>query len=298
MLLSSKRKTRFDMWFDIVITVLCVVCMLVVLYPLYFCVIASISNPTSLASGKVILLPHDVTWAGYQFLFMDKRVVTGYFNTIIYTVGTVALSLGITIPAGYALSREDLKGRKFILKMYVFTMYFSGGMVPTYILIRGMNLIDNRFTVILMGAFSVYNLMVTRTFFVNNLPKELWEAASVDGCGNARFFVSIVIPLSSAIIAVVGLFYGVSQWNDYMHSLIYLNDQNKYSLQMFLREILIAGQNIAAETNDPDELLEANKTAQTIKYAVIIVASVPMLAIYPFVQRFFVKGVMIGAVKG
>ena len=246
----------------------------------------------------MILAPRDITWSGYKFLFMDSRIFTGYKNTIVYALGSTVLGLLLTIPAGYALSRPDLAGRKWILKYYVFTMYFSGGMIPTYILVRNIGLIDYRVTVILMGSFAVYNLLVTRTFFANTLPIELWEAAEIDGCSNGRYFIEVVVPLSSAIIAVIALYYCVAQWNDYMTSLIYLNTQSKYSLQMFLREILLAGQNVAAETTDPEELLEANRTAQTIKYAVIIVATVPMMVLYPFLQRFFVKGVMLGAIKG
>lgn len=296
--MKNARKTRFDAIFDVAVTVICLLCMLVVLYPLYFCVIASISDPTAIANGRVILAPRDITWSGYKFLFMDSRIFTGYKNTIVYALGSTVLGLLLTIPAGYALSRTDLVGRKWILKYYVFTMYFSGGMIPTYILVRNIGLIDYRVTVILMGSFAVYNLLVTRTFFANTLPIELWEAAEIDGCSNGRYFIEVVVPLSSAIIAVIALYYCVAQWNDYMTSLIYLNTQSKYSLQMFLREILLAGQNVAAETTDPEELLEANRTAQTIKYAVIIVATVPMMVLYPFLQRFFVKGVMLGAIKG
>lgn len=296
--MKNARKTRFDAIFDVAVTVIWLLCMLVVLYPLYFCVIASISDPTAIANGRVILAPRDITWSGYKFLFMDSRIFTGYKNTIVYALGSTVLGLLLTIPAGYALSRPDLVGRKWILKYYVFTMYFSGGMIPTYILVRNIGLIDYRVTVILMGSFAVYNLLVTRTFFANTLPIELWEAAEIDGCSNGRYFIEVVVPLSSAIIAVIALYYCVAQWNDYMTSLIYLNTQSKYSLQMFLREILLAGQNVAAETTDPEELLEANRTAQTIKYAVIIVATVPMMVLYPFLQRFFVKGVMLGAIKG
>lgn len=296
--MKNARKTRFDAIFDVAVTVICLLCMLVVLYPLYFCVIASISDPTAIANGRVILAPRDITWSGYKFLFMDSRIFTGYKNTIVYALGSTVLGLLLTIPAGYALSRTDLAGRKWILKYYVFTMYFSGGMIPTYILVRNIGLIDYRVTVILMGSFAVYNLLVTRTFFANTLPIELWEAAEIDGCSNGRYFIEVVVPLSSAIIAVIALYYCVAQWNDYMTSLIYLNTQSKYSLQMFLREILLAGQNVAAETTDPEELLEANRTAQTIKYAVIIVATVPMMVLYPFLQRFFAKGVMVGALKG
>lgn len=296
--MAVKRKTRFDAIFDIAVTVICILCMLIVLYPLYFCVIASVSSPSDISNGRVILLPHGITWSGYKFLFMDSRIFTGYKNTVIYALGSTLLGLLLTIPAGYALSRPDLKGRKWIMKYYVFTMYFGGGMIPTYILVRNLDLIDSRMTVVLMGSFTVYNLLVARTFFANSLPQELWEAAEIDGCSNGRYFLEVVVPLSSAIIAVIALYYCVAQWNDYMTSLIYLNTQSKYSLQMFLRDILLAGQNVAAETNDPEELLEANRTAQTIKYAVIIVATLPMMALYPFLQRFFVKGVMLGAIKG
>lgn len=206
-----KRKTRSDMIFDAVVTLICLMCMLVVLYPLYFCVIASVSDPTAIANGQVILLPHRITWSGYRFLFMDSRVYTGYINTIFYTLGSTLLGLALTIPAGYALSRPDLKGRKWILMCYVFTMYFSGGMIPTYILVRDLGLVDQRITVILMGSFTVYNLLVTRTFFANTLPMELWEAAEIDGCSNGRYFVSVVLPLSTAIIAVIALYYCVAQ---------------------------------------------------------------------------------------
>lgn len=288
--MKNARKTRFDAIFDVAVTVICLLCMLVVLYPLYFCVIASISDPTAIANGRVILAPRDITWSGYKFLFMDSRIFTGYKNTIVYALGSTVLGLLLTIPAGYALSRTDLAGRKWILKYYVFTMYFSGGMIPTYILVRNIGLIDYRVTVILMGSFAVYNLLVTRTFFANTLPIELWEAAEIDGCSNGRYFIEVVVPLSSAIIAVIALYYCVAQWNDYMTSLIYLNTQSKYSLQMFLREILLAGQNVAAETIDPEELLEANRTAQTIKYAVIIVATVPMMVLYPLPAAVLCKG--------
>lgn len=293
-----KRKTTFDAIFDVVVTVICVLCLLAVLYPLYFCVIASISGSAAVNSGKVLLWPCDVTFAGYEFVLGDPRIFTGYKNTFVYALGTTLVGLLLTIPAGYALSRPDLKGRKFILKYYVFTMYFSGGMIPTYILIRNLNMIDLGITVILMCAFSVHNLLVARTFFANTLPVELWEAAEIDGCTNGRYFFSVVIPLSKAIIAVIALYYCVAQWNDYMTSLLYLNTQSKYSLQMFLRDILLAGKSVSADTTDPDEILEAMKTAQTIKYSVALVAILPMMVLYPFLQRFFVKGVMIGSIKG
>ncbi|MBR6300021.1 MAG: carbohydrate ABC transporter permease [Clostridia bacterium] len=293
-----KRKTTFDAVFDFAVTVVCILCLLIVLYPLYFVFIASISGPSAITNGKVILLPRDINWSGYKMVFGDARVLRGYGNTMLYAAGTTVMGLLLTIPCAYALSRSDFVGRKVILKLMVFTMYFSGGMIPTYMVVRDLGLIDNRFTVVLMLSFTVHNLLVARTFFANTLPTELWEAAEIDGCSNGRYFVSVVIPLSGAIIAVIALYYCVAQWNDYMTSLLYLNTQSKYSLQMFLRDILLSSKSIAADTNDPDDVLEAIKAAQTIKYAVVIVAIVPMMIVYPFLQRFFVQGVMIGSIKG
>lgn len=293
-----KRKTTFDAVFDFAVTIVCILCLLIVLYPLYFVFIASISGPSAITNGKVILLPRDINWSGYKMVFGDARVLRGYGNTMLYAGGTTVMGLLLTIPCAYALSRSDFVGRKVILKLMVFTMYFSGGMIPTYMVVRDLGLIDNRFTVVLMLSFTVHNLLVARTFFANTLPTELWEAAEIDGCSNGRYFVSVVIPLSGAIIAVIALYYCVAQWNDYMTSLLYLNMQSKYSLQMFLRDILLSSKSIAADTNDPDDVLEAIKAAQTIKYAVVIVAIVPMMIVYPFLQRFFVQGVMIGSIKG
>ncbi len=293
-----KRKTTFDAVFDFAVTVVCILCLLIVLYPLYFVFIASISGPSAITNGKVILLPRDINWSGYKMVFGDARVLRGYGNTMLYAAGTTVMGLLLTIPCAYALSRSDFVGRKVILKLMVFTMYFSGGMIPTYMVVRDLGLIDNRFTVVLMLSFTVHNLLVARTFFANTLPTELWEAAEIDGCSNGRYFVSVVIPLSGAIIAVIALYYCVAQWNDYMTSLLYLNTQSKYSLQMFLRDILLSSKSIAADTNDPDDVLEAIKAAQTIKHAVVIVAIVPMMIVYPFLQRFFVQGVMIGSIKG
>ena len=211
--MKNARKTRFDAIFDVAVTVICLLCMLVVLYPLYFCVIASISDPTAIANGRVILAPRDITWSGYKFLFMDSRIFTGYKNTIVYALGSTVLGLLLTIPAGYALSRPDLAGRKWILKYYVFTMYFSGGMIPTYILVRNIGLIDYRVTVILMGSFAVYNLLVTRTFFANTLPIELWEAAEIDGANFFQKIWHVTFPTLKALIIInfVGAFIASAQ---------------------------------------------------------------------------------------
>lgn len=294
----KKIQSRNDKIFSFCIYFIATVVMLLVLYPLYFIVIASISNPDLVASGRVILLPKQVSFEGYSFILDDKRIWTGYLNSIIYAVFGTLTALVITIPAGYALSRSDLRGRGIIMKIMVFTMYFGGGLIPTYLVIKGLNLIDTRFVLIILGSFSVYNLILTRTFFMSTLPKELQEAAEIDGCSIPRFFFQIVLPLSKAIVAIMALYYAVGHWNSFYNALVYINDQNKYPLQLVLRDILIAGQTVDPESVDAEQLLRMDYIARTIKYGVIIVASLPMMCIYPFVQKHFVKGVMIGSVKG
>lgn len=292
------RAPRADRVFNIVVTVLLVLVLLVVLYPLYFVVIASVSDPTSISNGSVILLPKNVDFIGYQKILQDTRIWTGYRNTIIYTIISTVLGVSTTIMAGYSFSRNDLPGRKGLMLFYVFTMYFSGGLIPTYLVVKQMGLMGSPLTVILLGTVSVYNIIIARSYFTNNIPAEMFEAASIDGCGNGRFFISIVLPLSKAIIAVLVLYYAVAQWNSYFNALIYLNKQQYYPLQLVLREILIASQMVQSDIVDLDAIQEMQRIAATIKYGVIVVASLPMLALYPFVQRYFIKGVMIGSVKG
>lgn len=292
------RKSRFDTGFDIVNTLLLVIALIIVLYPMYFVVIASISDATSIASGKVILFPKNISMVGYKRILQDNRIWSGYGNSIFYTAATTVIGVIATIMAGYSFSRKDLAGRRVLMTMYVFTMYFSGGLIPTYLVAKELGLMGSPWIVILLGSMSVYNIIIARSFFQNNIPDELFEAASIDGCGNGRFFVSVVVPLSKSIIAVLALYYAVGQWNSYFNALVYLSRQEMYPLQMILREILISSQTVQADITDLDAIQEMQRIAATVKYGVIVVASVPMLVIYPFVQKYFVKGVMIGSVKG
>ena len=292
------RRTRFDAVFDGISTMLLVLALLVVLYPLYFVVIASVSDATSISTGQVILLPRNLSLVGYKRILQDARIWSGYRNSILYTLGTTALGVTTTVMAGYSFSRSDLAGRRVLMLLYVFTMYFSGGLIPTYLVVKQLGLMGSPWVVILLGSVSVYNIIIARSFFSGSIPPELLEAASIDGCGNGRFFISIVVPLSKSIVAVLALYYAVAQWNGYFNALVYLNRQEQYPLQLILREILISSQMVQADITDLDAIQEMQRIAATVKYGVIVVASVPMLLIYPFVQKYFVKGVMIGSVKG
>ncbi|UOK61652.1 carbohydrate ABC transporter permease [Paenibacillus sp. OVF10] len=250
------------------------------------------------------LFPKNVTLDGYKLVFENPKIWSGYWNTIIYTVVGTLLNLAVTLPASYALSRSDFVGRQLFMGLILFTMFFSGGIVPTYLLVKNLGLMNSMWALILPVAASVWNIVVARTFFQTTIPKELQEAAHIDGCTNLKLFIRIVLPLSAPIVAVMALFYGVSHWNSYFPSLIYLNDEAKYPLQMVLRQILVL-QEMTAETTGSSingEVATAmnNKaeTASLIKYGVIVVSTLPIVAIYPFLQRYFVQGVMIGSVKG
>lgn len=295
---SKQRLSKGDRVFTIFVNVITVFILILVLYPLYFVIIASISNPELVNSGKVILLPQDITFVGYQQIFKDSRIWSGYLNTFLYTSCGTILALILTIGGGYSLSRKSLPGGPLIMKLLVFTMYFQGGLIPTYMIVKNLGLVDTRWVLIILGSFSVYNLIIARTFFANTLPAELYEAASIDGCGNAKFFFSIALPLSKAVIAVTALYYAVFHWNSFFNALIYVNDQSLYPLQLILRDILISSKMLTTGSVDFESLLEMQKIADTIKYGVIIVSSLPILIFYPFVQKYFVKGVMVGAVKG
>ena len=286
------------MGFDAVSTALLVLCLLIVLYPMYFIVIASISDATSIATGKVLLLPKNIDLAGYRRIFQDTRIWNGYWNSLVYTVASTIIGVITTAMAGYSFSRKDLVGRKILITLYVFTMYFSGGLIPTYLVVKQLGLIGSPWIVILMGAVSVYNVIIARSFFSSNIPDDLFEAASIDGCTNGRFFVSIVLPLSKAILAVLALYYAVAQWNGYFNAMIYLNKPAHFPLQLILREILISSQTVTVDVSDVEAIQEMQRIAATVKYGVIVIASIPMLMMYPFIQKYFVKGVMIGSVKG
>lgn len=302
---SKQRKARgrirlqkSDIVFNIVVYGIVLILTLMILYPLYFVVIASISNPDYVASGQVLFWPKDISTDGYAYILRDRRIGLGYYNTGRYTLFGTLIALFITIPAGYALSRKDMLGRNLIMRLVMFTKFFGGGLIPTYLVVKKLHLVDTPFVLMILGSFSVFNLILCRTFFVNTLPDELQEAAEVDGCSVTRFFLAIVLPISKPIIAIMVLYYAVGHWNAFFNALIYVNDQKLYPLQLILRDILILGQSLNADITDPEMLREMQNIAQTIKYGVIIVSSLPVLIMYPFIQKYFVTGIMVGSVKG
>ncbi|GGD94159.1 carbohydrate ABC transporter permease [Paenibacillus nasutitermitis] len=294
-------RSRADKIFDLCNYTILSVIFLIILYPLYFIVISSFSEPTAVNSGNVSFWPKGFTMEGYRIILNNNDVWRGYGNTILYTVLNVAISLAIMIPGGYALSRKELAGRNMLMLLIVFTMFFSGGMIPTYMIVKNLGMVDTIWALFVPSAASAYYVIVIRTFFQNTLPEEMYESAKVDGCSTFRYFFSMVIPLSTPIIAVMALFTAVSQWNSFFSALIYLQSSELYPLQLILRSILIASQMSAHGSDavvDPESIVEAQRYAELIKYALIMVASLPVLALYPFLQRFFVKGMMIGSVKG
>ena len=261
---------------------------------------ASLLHPLLLSFLFPIVLPKLQNYLGYEQVFANKQIWTGYANTIFYTVSGTALGTGITILAGYALSRKDLPGRKIIMKLIVFTMYFGGGMIPFYLVVKSLGMINSRTVMVLLGGVSAYNIIVVRSFMESSIPDELWDAATIDGCGDGGFFAKIVLPLSKAVIAVMVLFIAVGYWNSYFNAMIFLTDSDKYPLQLVLRNILLtasASSNTAALT-DPEASMRLEQAVQVIKYGIIVVSTAPIICVYPFVQKYFVKGVMIGAVKG
>lgn len=304
--ISKIRQSRGDRLFGICNGILLALFFVITMYPLIYVISASISSPDAVTSGRMILWPVDITWKGYQYILQYGDIWTGYKNTIFYTFFGTIINLVATLPCAYGLSRRDVPFRGFVMTLFLITMYINGGLIPGYMNITQLGLLNTRWALLIPGAVSTYNLIVARTFFANTIPWELHEAAFLDGCSNFRLFVKIVLPLSAPIVVVMMLYYGVAHWNSYFNAMMYLSDRAKYPLQVFLREILTKG-SFAADAIQSgavfteEEMIamikEAN-TANLIKYCVIIVSTVPMMIIYPFLQRFFTKGVMIGAVKG
>ena len=292
-----KERDISDRIFHISVLVLSILCFIVILYPLWFVVIASISNSDMVNRGEVVFWPKDIRFYGFQQIFQDARILTGYRNTLLYVVGGTLLNMIVTMPAAYALSRPDFKARNKVMLYFVFTMYFSGGLVPTYMQINNLGLINTPWILLVMVLINTYNLIIARTFIQNTIPNDLYESASLDGCSHFRFFWSIVLPLSKAIISVEMLYYAVFHWNDYFNALIYTSGAEVQPLQMVLRRILLQNEAFASG-NGGVQGGYAQSSADQVKYAVIIVSTVPILLVYPFVQKYFEKGVMIGAVKG
>lgn len=290
------RQRPGDLAIDIVIGIIIVAIVVVVIYPVWFIVIASASDPTLVSTGKVTVVPRGITLGGYRQILEDSRIWIGYRNTLVYSVLGTALNLVVTLPAAFALSRREFRPRRLIMLVMAFTMFFGGGLIPSYLLIKQLGLLNTMWVFILPGAFSVFNMIIARSFFENSIPEELRDAAQVDGLSYIGFFVRVVLPLSGAIIAVIGLYYFVGHWNDYFTGLIYVHSQELQPLQNILQMILLANQTQAGAAGMSS--LDAQNFADQIKFGVIIVSTVPLLVLYPFLQKYFNKGVMIGAVKG
>jgi len=291
------KQSKHDTFFNIIVYGLSAIMLLLVLYPLYFVVIASISDPYAVSNGQVWIFPKGFTLDGYKELLKHKDIWTGYANTIMYTVVGTFIGIAVNISAAYALSRKDLVGRKFFMLMFVFTMFFSGGLIPTFLTIKQFHLYNTFAVMVLPFSVSVFNIIVARTFFQSSIPEELWDAAQIDGCGNLGYFFKIVLPLSKAIISVLALWTAVGLWNSYFGALIYLKDSSRYPLQLILRNILIVN-SMQGAMGTGEAAQVALRLSSMMRYSVIIVSTVPIMCIYPFTQKYFNQGVMIGAVKG
>ncbi|KRF02311.1 sugar ABC transporter permease [Paenibacillus sp. Soil766] len=290
-------RNRTDITFDVINYSLIVILLLLVLYPLYFVVTASVTNPDLVYSGKLLFFPQELTWDGYTRLFSDATIWVGFKNSLWYTVTGTTLNVVLTVMAGYALSRTDLVGRNAFMFLLVFTMFFGGGLIPTYLLVKDLGILNTTWAMILPNAVSVFNVIIVRTFFQSNVPTEVLESAMIDGCSNIKFFVKIAIPLAMPIVAVMVLFYAVGHWNSYFQALIYLKSNGLQPLQIILRNILIMNEGSDLQ-NLMDGSQEQQKKLELMKYAIIIVSSLPMMILYPFLQRYFVKGALVGSLKG
>jgi len=299
--LKKKRTivdTKGDAVFYTVVNILIIVILIIILWPLIFIVSSSFSSKEAVLAGRVILWPVDFSLEGYEAVFKTNDVLIGYRNTILYTLFGTALNVALTLAAAYPLSRKDLPGQKFFMFLFTFTMIFNGGMIPTYIVVSKLGILNTPLAMILPGALSVYNMIITRTFLQNSIPKDLYEAASIDGCTDSTYFWKVILPLSSPVIAVITLYYAVGHWNSFFNAFLYITKSELYPLQLVLRNILIANQMDSAMITDLDTMTSKQGLADLLKYSLIVVSSLPVLMMYPFVQKHFVKGVMIGSIKG
>jgi putative aldouronate transport system permease protein len=294
---TTIRDTGGDRFFNAVTYGILALFLLVILYPLIYIVSSSISDPDAVTSGQVWLWPVEPTLIAYQRIFREPALINGFLNSIFYTVVGTAINVVLTILAGYPLSRKDLPGRGVILFLFLFTTLFNGGLIPTYIVVGELGLLNTRWALILPSAIAVWNVIITRTYFQVTIPDELLEAAQLDGCSDFRFLWDVVRPLSGPIIAVNALFYAVAHWNGYFDALIYLTDPDLYPLQLVLRSILVQNETNLRMTGDIETQLMRENLADLLKYALIVVASIPLLVAYPFVQKHFVKGALIGSLK-
>ena len=271
--------------------------MLAVLYPLVYILSASFSSADAITSGRMWLYPVDFSLVGYRYILKYDAIWLGYRNTLFYTFAGTLINVVMTMTCAYGLSRRGMRGRRFFTMLFTFTMIFSGGMIPNYLLMKNLKILNTVWCMLLPGAISAYNLIVAKTFIENSIPGDLLEAARIDGCSDVRFFFSIVLPLSKAILAVLLLMYAAAHWNAYFNAFLYLTDKKLYPLQIFLRQILVQS-NMSADMLDPEAMAQMQTLQQILKYAVIVVSTAPMLCLYPFVQKYFRQGVMIGSIKG
>ena len=292
------RTSSRDRTFELVNNALLAVALITVGYPLIYIVSASFSSTQAVVGGRVWLWPVEFSLLGYQTIFKYRAVWNGYANTVFYTVFGTAINVVLTIMAAYPLSRRDLQGRNLFMFMITFTMIFSGGLIPTYLLIRSLGMLNTRWVMMIPNAIAAWNIIITRTYYQSTIPDELHEAAQLDGCSDVRFLMSVVVPLSGAITAVNALFYAVAHWNAFFNAFIYLSRKELYPLQIILREILIQNEVDNDVFTDVAEQEAREGLRELLKFSLIIVASVPVLCIYPFVQKYFVRGVMIGSIKG
>jgi putative aldouronate transport system permease protein len=292
------RESAGNRLFDAIVSALLFLALLIVLFPILYIVSASFSNPRAVIAGRVWLLPVEPTLVAYQAVFRNSFIVGGYLNSLFYVVAGTSVSLLLTILGAFPLSRKEFYGRRVFMGIFVFTMLFLGGLIPTYLLVKSLGLNDTRLAMILPNAMGIWNVLITRTYFQSNIPDELYEAAGLDGCGDMRFLSTMLLPLSGPIIAVMTLYYAVGIWNSYFDALIYLKRSALYPLQIVLRNILIINQIDANTMRDVEELARRQGLAESLKYALIVVASAPLLIVYPFVQKYFIKGIMIGSLKG
>ncbi len=292
------NKTKGDKCFNIVNYSLLFLIAVISLYPLIFVLSASVSNPQLVIQGKVWLLPRELTYTAYKAVLTDSTILTGYKNSIIYTVVGTLVNIVMTTAGAYPLSKKDFYGRNVITIFFTITMFFNGGLIPSYLLIKSLHLYNNFWVMILPGAVSMWNLIIMRNFFQQSIPNELTEAAYVDGCTNVGTLIRVVLPLSKAILAVMVIFYGVGNWNAYFNAMIYLSKAEKYPLQLVLREILLKNEMSSINDSLGGGIAEQQLLSESIKYAVIVFASLPVLLLYPVLQKHFVNGIMIGAIKG
>jgi multiple sugar transport system permease protein/putative aldouronate transport system permease protein len=297
----KSRKMRLpseDTVYYVVVHFFAIVLLLSVLYPIVFIVSASFSSPFAVSSGQVVLLPVDPGLQGYRAVFRDSRIPVGYRNTIFYTVTGTLINVFMTLICAYPLARKKLPHRGALTFFFTFTMLFSGGMIPNYLLLRDLHMLNTVWAMLIPGAISVYSMIIARTFFASSIPDELLEATQIDGCDDFRFFFIFVLPLSKAVIAVIAMQYADGHWNAYFKAFIYLTKNQIYPLQVFLREILVMNQIAANNIVDPEAATAMQGMADLLKYSLIVISSAPILCIYPFFQKYFVKGVMIGSIKG